>query len=190
MENYKTVPMNIQLFAEPDGATTPTDNDTQIDYESEYKKLVAERDALKIDVEKQKKLKDQYATENASYKRKEAEKMTDEEKRSKELQELIDSKNAMEAELKTMKLEKELLANGFTAQESEKIIKGNFAVKDLAEIMNTRLAEKEKSIKAELLKSSTPQIPLGNGTTGDDSESDFSRYQKAKKKEGKEVKLK
>lgn len=161
-----------------------------VDYEKEFMALKEKYNSLNNDYIKKSSAYDKVSSENADYKRKERDKLSDEDKKARELQELIDSKNAMEAELKTMKLEKELLANGFTAQESEKIIKGNFAVKDLAEIMNIRLAEKEKSIKAELLKSSTPQIPLGNGTTGDDSESDFSRYQKAKKKEGKEVKLK
>lgn len=162
------------------GVQTP-DNGTQIDYEAEYKKAVAERDAFRADAEKQKQLKDKYATENADYKRKEVEKMSDEEKKSKELQDLIDSKNKIEAELQQMRLEKDLLANGFTAEESAKLIGGNFSVKDIAEILKVRLDAQEKSLKAELIKGTTPATPMGNGTTnGSKTESDFAIFQKKK----------
>ena len=91
--------------------------------------------------------------------------LSDEDKKARELQELIDSKNAIEAELKSMKQEKDLLSNGFTAEESGEIIKSNFDIAVLGKILKTRLAEQEKSIRAELLKTSTPEIPLGNGNT-------------------------
>lgn len=178
--NEKKGFINIQLFAEnQSGAETPDEQGTQIDYEAEYKKVVAERDAFKSEVEKQKQLKDKYATENADYKRKEVEKMSDEEKRANELKELIDSKNKMETELKQMRLEKDLLANGFSTEESEKLIKGNFAVKDIADILKIRMEAQEKSIRAEILKSSTPEAPQGNGTTTDPKEkSAFANFQK------------
>ncbi|MGN0961430.1 MAG: hypothetical protein ACI4PF_04455, partial [Christensenellales bacterium] len=147
--------MNIQLFAEQEGGQTQeTSTQTQIDYESEYKKMVAERDSYKAEAEKQKGLKDKYASENADYKKKELDKMTDDEKKAKELQDLIDSKNKMEAEIRTMKLEKELLSNGFTGEESEKLIKGNFAINDikvLTDIIKVKVDEAIKSTKAELL---------------------------------------
>lgn len=182
--NAKKGFIDIQLFAEnQEGAETPTENGTQIDYEAEYKKAVAERDAFKSEVEKQKQLKDKYATENADYKRKEVEKMSDEEKRANELKELIDSKNKMEAELKQMRLEKDLLANGFNAEESDKLIKGNFAVKDIADILKTRMEAQEKSIRAEMLKESTPKAPMGNGTTTDPKEkSAFATFQAEQQK--------
>lgn len=148
------------------GTTIPNEeNGTQIDYETEYKKAVAEKEAFKAEAEKQKKLKDQYATENATYKKKEVEKMSDEEKKAKELQDLIDSRNQMEAELKAMRLEKDLLANGFTAEESDKLIKSQFGVKEIAEILKARLDEQAKSLKAGLIKDTTPSEPLGNGST-------------------------
>ena len=78
--------MNIQLFAEPEGATTSTTTDgTPVDYEAEYKKMVAERDSYKAEAEKQKGLKDKYATENAEYKRKEIDKMSDDEKKTERI---------------------------------------------------------------------------------------------------------
>lgn len=164
------------------GVQTP-EQGTQIDYEAEYKKVVAERDAFRADAEKQKQLKDKYATENADYKRKEVEKMSDEEKKSKELQDLIDSKNKIEAELQQMRLEKDLLANGFTADESAKLINGKFAVKDIAEIFKARLDAQEKSLRAELIKDTTPATPMGNGTTnGSKTKSDFALFQESKQK--------
>lgn len=163
--------INIQLFAEPDGATTPTTDtptNNQIDYESEYKKVLAERDSYKAEAEKQKGLKDKYASENADYKKKEIDKMTDDEKRQKEYQDIMESNKKMEAELRTMKLEKELLSNGFTGDESEKLIKCNFAIDDikvLADLIRAKVEEAVKSTKAELLKGTTTTPPMGSPTT-------------------------
>lgn len=159
--------INIQLFAELEGATTPTTDtqtDSQFDYESEYKKVLAERDSFKAEMEKQKGLKDKYASENADYKKKELDKMTDDEKRAKEFQDVMESNKKMEAELRTMKLEKDLLANGFTGEESEKLINGNFAIKDIADIIKAKVDEAVKSAKAELLKGTTTTPPMGSPT--------------------------
>lgn len=161
--------MNIQLFGEDStDATTSntTGTETQIDYESEYKKILAERDSYKAEAEKQKGLKDKYASENADYKKKELDKMTDDEKKAKELQDLIDSKNKMEAEIKQMKLEKDLLANGFTADESAKLINSNFSVKDIAEIIKEKVDLAVKSAKAEMIKGTTPSAQMGNPNLG------------------------
>lgn len=185
--------MNIQLFGEDStDATTSntTGTQTQIDYESEYKKILAERDSYKAEAEKQKGLKDKYASENADYKKKELDKMTDDEKKAKELQDLIDSKNKMEAEIKQMKLEKDLLANGFTAEESAKLINSNFAVKDIAEIIKEKVDLAVKSAKAEMIKGTTPSAQMGNGTAdGKNEKSDFQKYQESKTKTNNEVKL-
>lgn len=178
MKNKKGF-MNIQLFAEADGATTPTTDtqtDNQIDYESEYKKVLAERDSYKAEAEKQKGLKDKYASENANANKmlkdmKQAQ-MSDEQKKAFEMQETLDKlqksvehSQELEAELRTMKLEKELLSNGFTGEESEKLINGNFAVKDIADIIKAKVEEAVKSTKAELLKGSTTTPPMGSPTT-------------------------
>lgn len=187
-ENKKNGFINIQLFGEePEGAKTP--DAPTIDYESEYKKMMAERDSYKAEAEKQKGLKDKYASENADYKKKELDKMTDDEKKAKELQDLIESKNKMEAEIRVMKLEKELLSNGFTAEESEKLIKSNFAVKDIAEVVKLKVEEAVKSAKAEMIKETTPSSPMGNGTAKGNGESDFQKFQKSKQKQNNIVNL-
>lgn len=154
-----------------------TDTPPSIDYESEYKKMLAERDAFKAEAEKQKGLKDKYASENAGYKKKELEKMTDDEKRAKEYQDLVESKNKMEEEIRMMRLERDLLSNGFSAEESEKLIKSNFSVSEIANIVKTRVEDAVKSAKAEAIKTDTPSSLVGNGNATGNSKSDFQRFQ-------------
>ena len=195
MENNDLGFMNIQLFAEPEGATTPTtDTTSQVDYEAEYKKMVAERDSYKSEVEKQKQIKDKYASENAEYKKKEIAKMSDDEKKAKELQDLIDSKNQMEAEIRMMKLERDLLSNGFSAEESEKLISANISISDvkiLTEIIKNKVDVAVKSAKAEAIKENTPTAPMGNGTANDCGQTAFQKFQaeKNKNKTKKEIKF-
>lgn len=186
MENNRGF-MNIQLFGEdPQGATTPETQNTQVpekDYKHEYEKQLLEIEKLKTAISKTN-------SENAEYKRKELDKMTDDEKKAKELQDLIDSKNKMEAEIKQMKLEKDLLANGFTAEESAKLINSNFSVKDIAEIIKEKVDLAVKSAKAEMIKGTTPSAQMGNGTAdGKNEKSDFQKYQESKTKTNNEVKL-
>jgi len=144
------------------GATTPT-NDTPIpeskfDYESEYKKL-------QLELEKQKRLKDDYAKESAGYKKQLTEKMTEDEKNAQARKEFEDRMAQLEQENKTFKLEKGLLSEGFTADESNKLITSNFDGKVIMDIIKTRLEENTKSVKAGLIKATTPNDPVGNGTT-------------------------
>ena len=148
-----------------ENAQTEVNAGTQIDYEAEYNKMVAERDSYKAEAEKQKRMKDQYATENADYKKKAEAQMSDEEKRAKEMQDLIDGKKSLEAEVAKLKLERDFSANGFTAEETAKLIDGNFAPKDIADIIKARVDEGVKSAKAEATKSSTADSLLGNGST-------------------------
>lgn len=161
-------------------AQTNETNVTQIDYEAEYNKMVAERDSYKAEAEKQKRMKDQYATENADYKKKAEAQMSDEEKRAKEHKELLDSKASLEAEIAKLKLEKEFSANGFTAEETAKLIDGNFAPKDIADIIKARVDEGVKSAKAEATKSSTAETLLGNGSAKGDAKSDFQKHQESR----------
>lgn len=164
------------------GTKTP-ETPPQIDYEAEYKKVVAERDGYKAEAEKQKRMKDQYATENADYKKKELEKMSDEEKKAQEHNQLVESNNQLKAEVAQMKLEKECLANKFTTEETAILVKANVSidgVKELAKIIQTRVDEAVKSAKAELTKSSTSKDILGKGTASE-GKSEFQKHQENKK---------
>lgn len=165
-----------------DNVVTDGNNvETTIDYEAEYKKVLAERDSYKLEAEKQKGLKDKYATENADYKRKAEAQMSEEEKRVKEQQEMQDKYKEMESKVAKMELEKDLLANGFTTEESEKLIKSNFAVKDIATIIKERVDTAVKSAQAEFTKNSTSKSLMGNGTADGQDKSDFQAYQESKK---------
>lgn len=175
---------------EQQGVQTP--NTQTIDYESEYKKILAERDSYKAEAEKQKGLKDKYASENANYKKKELDKMTDDEKKAKEYQELVDAKNKMEAEIRTMKLEKNLLANGFTSEESAKLMNANISIDDmkvLTDIIKEKIEVAVKSAKAELIKDTTPSSPMGKGNANGAGETPFQNYQKSKQKTNNIVKF-
>ena len=173
-----------------ENAQTEVNAGTQIDYEAEYNKMVAERDSYKAEAEKQKRMKDQYATENADYKKKAEAQMSDDEKKAKEFQDLIDGKKSLEAEIAKLKLERDFSANGFTAEETAKLIDGNFAPKDIAEIIKARVDEGVKSAKAEATKSSTADGLLGNGTANKgDAKSDFQKHQESRKQSSTIVEL-
>ena len=186
---------NIQLFAEPEGATTPNDNGAtppSIDYESEYKKMLAERDSYKAEAEKQKGLKDKYASENADYKKKELDKMTDDEKKAKEYQELIESNKKLEAKLREIETQNSLISAGFTKEEGDELLKANFSMSDvsvLSNIIKNKIEDAVKSAKAEGIKTSTPPSPMGNGTAKGEAKSGFQLYQESQEKKSKKVEL-
>lgn len=169
--------------------TTQTNNITQtVDYEAEYKKILAERDSLKAESEKQKQLKDKYASENAEYRRKAEAQMSEEEKKQKEWQEVLDRNKQMSKQIEQMQLEKDLLANGFNSEESAKLIDGKFAVKIIADIIKARVEAAVKSAKAEFTKGTTAQSLVGKGTTTETS--DFQAYQANKNAKNNIVDLK
>lgn len=163
---------------------------TQIDYESEYKKVLAERDSFKAEMEKQKGLKDKYASENADYKKKELDKLTDDEKKAKEYEDLVKSNNALAEELKAIKLEREFLSKGFTADEFGELSKNSFSAESIANLIKVRVEDAVKSTRAEFIKGTTPTQPMGKGTTNNAQEkSAFQLRQEGKQKTEKIVKL-
>lgn len=168
---------------------TENNNGTQIDYKAEYEKAVAERDSFKAEAEKQKRMKDQYATENADYKKKAEAQMSDEERKAKELQEIIDRANNAEAELAQMRLRSDGLTNGFSADETDKLINGKFSFKDLADIVKARVDEAVKSAKAEMTKNNTAGSLLGKGSATDAEKSDFQKRQESRQKQSNIVEL-
>jgi hypothetical protein len=179
-DNIKKGFVNIQLFAdEPTGATTPETTQTQgqpnVDYEKEL-------NTLRGEIEKYKKLKDDYAKESAGYKKQLADKMTDDEKNAQAQQEFEKRMANLEAENRQMKLEKELFAEGFSVEESAKLIESNFAVKTIAEIIKAKVEVAVKSAKAESLKETTTNAPMGNGTAKGNDKTGFQKYQETRQK--------
>lgn len=182
--------IKVQLFAEQEGASTPTTDTTpstpSVDYESEYKKL-------QVEVEKYKRLKDDYAKESAGYKKQLADRMTDDEKNAQAQKEFEERMANLEAENRQMKLEKSLLANGFTTEESEKLIKANISISDmkvLTDIIKEKVEMAVKSAKAELIKDTTPSSPMGDGTTKDaQDKTDFQKFQESQKQKTNRVEI-
>lgn len=170
----------------PSTATTASASSTaETDYKALYEKATAE-------VEKQKKLKDDYAKENAEYKRKAQEAMTDEQKKAEAEAEREKAFNAMQAELAEIKLEKEILANGFTADEAN-ALKGlkipQEAIKPIAELIKARLDEYKTSVATAGIKQTTPQQTMGVGTATKSEKSDFQKYQESRKKQAQDIKF-
>lgn len=152
------------------GATTPTETQTStIDFEKELNKLRAERDSYKAEAEKQKGLKDNYAKENADYKRKELDKMSDYDKVLKELEDSKNSNNSLMEELNAIKLEREFLGEGFTVEEYAELSKEKFSAKSIATLLKSKVDEAVKSAKAEFIKGSTPDTPMGKSTVNGSS---------------------
>ena len=148
--------------AQTNGTTVVT---PETDYKSLYEQTLKRAESAEAEATKQKGLKDNYAKENAEYKRKAEAQMTDDEKKAKEWQELLDGKAELEAKVARFELEKQFVANGFSAEETDKLINGNFAAKDIADIIKARCDEAVKSAQAEGVKKSTPDSLLGNGNT-------------------------
>lgn len=169
------------------GTTMPEQNAQapEKDYKHEYEKQLMEIEKLKNAISKTN-------SENAEYKKKELAKMSDDEKRAKEHQDLIDSANQMKAELEQMKLEKDLLANGFTSEESAKLIKANISIGDmkvLTDIIKEKVDLAVKSAKAEMIKNTTPSSPVGSDTTNGDEKTGFQKYQASLNKTNNKVEL-
>ena len=142
------------------------------DYKALYEQTLARAEAAEADRDKQKKQKDNYATENADYKRQEAERkkkdlesMSDVERLTKELEEERNARQEADKRFAEMEHRQSGLENGFTADEVAKLAGSNVDFKVLKEIVSARVDEAVKSAKAEGIKSSTPDSLLGNGTT-------------------------
>ena len=182
--------------------TNAQTNDTNVgapetDYKALYEQTLKRAESAEAEAKKQKGLKDTYATENADYKRQEAERKKKEldnlpevERLTKELEAERNARKADTAEIAKLKLERDFSANGFTAEETAKLIDGNFAPKDIAEIIKARVDEGVKSAKAEATKSSTADSLLGNGTANKgDGKSDFQKHQESRKQSSTVVEL-
>lgn len=169
MKNNEKRFINIQLFAdEPTGATTPqpTGTDTR-DFEKEFKALKEKYDSLNENYMKKSEAFDKVSSEVADFKRQQRDNMSKEQQQAEEIKEFEARMAQLESENKAYKLEKGLLSEGFTADECNKLISNNFDGKVIMEIIKARIEDNTKSVKAGLIKATTPADPLGNGTTSD-----------------------
>lgn len=166
------------------GATAQNTENTQVpekDYKKEYEKQLLEIEKLRNSISKTNSENAEYKRQEADRKKKELESLPEVERLTKELEAERNARKADTAEIAQLKLEKEFVANGFTADETTKLINSNFAVKDIAEIIKSRVDEAVKSAKAEFTKNSTSKGLLGGGTVDKGSEkSDFQKHQESK----------
>ncbi len=173
--------------------TKETQNqNNEIDYKAEYEKFEAEKKRLNEEIEKQKKLKDQYATENAEYKKQKQAQMTDDEKKAQEIKDMTDNNAKLQAEINQLKLERECLSNNFSTEETKIFVDNKIpfdAIKPIADLIKGKVEEAVKSAKAEFTKSSTSQGLAGKGTATKGEKSDFQLYQESKQSISKEVKF-
>lgn len=171
--------------------TTETNVGTpETDYKALYEQTLKRAENAEAEANKQKGLKDTYAKENADYKRKAEAQMSDEEKRAKEMQDLIDRATNAEKKMAEMEHRQSGLENGFTADEVEKLSGSNVDFKVLKEIVSARVEEAVKSAKAEGTKSSTTDNLLGKGSADKgEAKSDFQKHQESKQKQSTVVEL-
>lgn len=145
-DNKKTeIPNEI---GEP--ATEPVAN--KVDYKAEVDKLTAEYQKIKLALEKTN-------SENADYKRKERERLTDDEKRALAEQERLEYIKKLEQSNRKFELEKTMLAKGFSQDETNILVENasdpKAMVETMADILQARLQNNEKQVKAQTLKSNT-----------------------------------
>ena len=113
MKREKLIPLNIQLFAEGDG---DGGSETSKTYSQE------EMDKIIADLEKIKKANDNLSKENADYKRKTKEKMSEEEKKAKEQEEKDKLLADAQKELLSIKISKEFMIAGFDEKSTAEIV--------------------------------------------------------------------
>lgn len=163
-ENKKLFPLDLQLFAENGngnggngGSETPKTY-TQEDMD----KLIAERD-------KYKQANDNLSKENADYKRKAKDKLSEEERLAEEQKAKDEELSKTRQELLTIKMSKELMNVGFDDKTINNILesynKGDSVefAKTLSKEINTLIENVRKEEKTKFQQSSTTP-PAGNGT--------------------------
>jgi hypothetical protein len=167
------------------------------DYKALYEQTLARAEAAEADRDKQKKQKDNYATENADYKRQEVERKKKEldslpevERLTKELEAERNARQEADKRFAEMEHKQSGLENGFTADEVAKLVGTNVDFKILKEIVSARVEEAVKSAKAESTKNSTAETLLGNGTANKgEAKSDFQKHQESKQSQSTKVEL-
>lgn len=130
-----------------------------IDYKAELEKLTAEFQKTKSALEKTN-------SENADYKRKERERLSDEEKREAELKEREEKYATLERLNHKYELEKTLLGKGFSEEETATLVEKSNDPKEMAsamaDILKIRLDSNAKQVKAQTLKTN---MTLPDGST-------------------------
>lgn len=163
MKKRTLIPLNIQLFGDDDGNGGTNDNPPKTYTQEEMDKLIAERD-------KYKKANDDLSKENADYKRKAKDKLSEEEKLAQEQKEKDTALANAQKELLSIKMSKEFMVAGFDEKSINEILesfnKGDsvefakFLSKQILTLVeNVRKQEKENFQKSSVV----PPTGSGNG---------------------------
>lgn len=161
-ELKKLFPLDLQLFAEDGGNDGGNGSETPKKYtQEEFDKLVAERD-------KYKKANDNLSKENADYKRKAKDKLTEDERIAEEQKAKEEELANTRKELLTIKMSKELMSSGFDEKAINEILEkfnGEDSVefaRTLSKHINNLVENVRKEEKTKFQQSSTTP-PTGNG---------------------------
>ena len=178
LKKHFKLPLNIQLFTEPNeggngGEGGGTDPKPKTYTEEEYKKL---KDSF-----------DKSASELAELKKRERERLTDEEKKLKEQEEKDAEYQSMKSRIEDYELKNQLIKdNTFTSEEADSIIKEKADSSKMLEVIvsliKNKVEEAVKIAKADFMKSS--DVDGSNGG----SDSFAAKKAKGSKAENKPIK--
>ena len=182
MRKKEFIPMNLQLFAEPPaggdgdaGDTSATggksgEGSNKADLDGDDDVSLAEQVAqLKVQNAKLKKANDKATSEAASYKKQTAEEIALQEKAEKEAEREEQFQKLLRENTIT-KFEKNFLALGYPADLAAKAAAAQCDndTDELFSIQQTFIEEKEKTMKADWMKS-MPNPPAGNSDDDEDA---------------------
>lgn len=132
--------------------------------EEEGQRLIAEHVAkMTGDQKKLKELNDKYSSELAEKKRQEQERMTDEEKRNAEMEELRQTNASIQKQLAIRDKVSVLVELGYDRETALKYATDEVEGKDTIQYQKDFMAKREAEIKAKVLKEAGKDPNLGNG---------------------------
>lgn len=167
MKKRNLLPLNIQMFAENEdvvdngGASEETPKTYS---QEEYDKIIAERDKFKKSI-------DNLTKENADFKRKQKEKMSEEEKIAEAQKEKDRVLQETQKELLGLKLSKEFMVAGFSEETTSSLVE-SFNNNDSVEFIKTlskeikNLVENARKQEQESFKQNGTLPPNGKQTSG------------------------
>lgn len=167
MKKRNLLPLNIQMFAENEDVVDNggVSEETPKTYsQEEYDKIIAERDKFKKSI-------DNLTKENADFKRKQKEKMSEEEKIAEAQKEKDRVLQETQKELLGLKLSKEFMIAGFSEETTSSLIE-SFTNNDSVEFVKTlskeikNLVENARKQEQEFFKQNGALPPSGNQTSG------------------------
>ena len=167
MKKRNLLPLNIQMFAENEGVVDNgggSEGTPKTYSQEEYDKIIAERDKFKKSI-------DNLTKENADFKRKQKERMSEEEKLAEAQKEKDRVLQETQKELLGLKLSKEFMVAGFS-EETTSLLVESFNNNDSVEFIKTlskeikNLVENARKQEQESFKQNGTLPPNGKQTSG------------------------